>query len=546
MPFARVIQSLVIVGLGTWMAGCIPAGSSRTTVERIGGQVRVRRFASPTAYEAFLRAELALARGDVTTASRQLELAEIADPGDSYLAARRAEVLWLAGEHQQALDIARAATRRFPHDAAPWLALGEILTERGQIAEATAAFTHALAAAPDDPEVRSAVARAQGAAPIVAARAMETAPGTRPADRTLARRMTLNALEEARPVLRTLRRIRARQAWTRRDYRAVDDILSPIVLADPTDVVDRVTVIQARALDGRPGDAARLVPGVPVGTGTGGVSLAEHARLWLMAGRPDLAAEEAERAWRNDPTDVLARRVLGEALVRTRQVARGLELLAAIPAQSSHFVDARLAAAHGLCLAGRPDLADQVLERAVSQVNSEDAIARDRLRLARAELMLRRGMAAEARAILVAIESPIGRQRRGAMLAHIEAPNVVLADLRVRSGDRTEDALADAWIALVCWQHTGACTPEERERALRSARERVESAPETLRALALATADRRRALELLRLAAARDPLSPWNSVVSRQLGAMGDGSRSAGTSTLGSGSERRERMRTTN
>jgi hypothetical protein len=58
------------------------AGAHGTTVERIGGAMRTRSFASGTAYEAFLRAEVAMTRGDATGASRQLELAIMADPND--------------------------------------------------------------------------------------------------------------------------------------------------------------------------------------------------------------------------------------------------------------------------------------------------------------------------------------------------------------------------------------------------------------------------------------------------------------------------------
>src|SRR5207253_1031650 len=112
-------------------------------------------------------------------------------------------------------------------------------------------------------------------------------------------------LRDDRPTLRSARRERARRAWQVRAYREVDRVLSPVVLADPSDVIDRVLVIEARARDGRPGDAARLVPGVPVRAGAQGVSAAERARLWLISARPEVAAEEAERAFSADPNDVL-------------------------------------------------------------------------------------------------------------------------------------------------------------------------------------------------------------------------------------------------
>jgi tetratricopeptide (TPR) repeat protein len=534
----------VLAGLAAVVSGCPSVVRQPTTVERIGGAERVRRFASPTAYEAFLRAELALARGEAGAAARQLELAELADPADGYLAARRAEVLSIAGEREAALAAARQGTERFPREAATWLVLGEILAAQGDAAAASEAFTRALAEAPSDPEVRGAIARAQGASAASVAHAIETAPEARVGDRTLAQRLALEGAAEERPVLRTMRRERARRAWERRAWREVDVILSPLVLADPTAVIDRVRVIEARARDGRPGDAARLVPGVPLGTGAHGVPLAERARLWLIAGRAELAAEEAAQAFAQAPDDVQARRVLGEARVRTGRIEEGVMLLAGVPVDSPHFAEARIAAAEGLSRAGRHALADAALVRAVAMVPGDDAVARDRLRIARARLQMRRGGAEAARTILAEIESPLGRQQRGALLAHETPPAPVLADLRVRSGDRGEDAEADAWIALVCFQHPQACPGDERERALRVAREQASGAPATMRAMALASGEPATAMELVRQAALRDPLSPWNDLLVRLLGARNP--EPAGVRTGAPTAERRDGRRGVN
>jgi hypothetical protein len=68
----------------------------------------------------------------------------------------------------------------------------------------------------------------------------------------------------------------------------------------------------------------------------------------------------------------------------------------------------------------------------------------------------------------------------------------------------------------VCGQHPAACSEQERARALASAQDNATGAPETLRAMAANSADRREAVELLRRATERDPLSPWNSVLSAQ------------------------------
>lgn len=494
-------------------------------VETIGGARRSRPFASGTAYEAYLRAEVAMARGDADGASRQLELAMMADPADGFLPARRAEMLLAAGDRDGALSVAQEATTRFPAQAATWLALGEVQTARNDRAAASGAFNRALAAAPDDPEVRAAVARAAGGSAREVAQAMSGAPGSRPGDRTVAERLALDPLRDDLPTLRSVRRERARTEMARGAYRAVDHLLAPLVEADPTDVGDRVRLIEARAADGRPQDAARLVPGVPVAPDRGGVPRAERARLWLLGARADLAAEEARAAFAADPSDVLSRAVLGEALIRTGRVAEGLSLIAPIAPETARFVEVQLAAGEGLRASGRDELSDAALSRAIARVRADDDASRDRFRLAIAEGRMRRGSMADARQVLAAIETPWGRQRRGAILLGVATPDEVSADLRVRSGNAFDDARADAWRVLLCSETPAAsdCDPHGRDASLANARENAPEAPETLRALAISTSDRREGQDYLRAAASRDPLSPWNRVLWARFGHRASG-----------------------
>lgn len=488
--------------------------------ETIGGAPRTREFASGTAYEAFLRAEIAMARGDPDEASRQLELAMMGDPADGYLAARRAEVLLVSGHRDEALAAAREAAGRFPAQAVAWMALGEVLRARGEQPAASRAFTRALENAPDDPDVRAAVARAAGGSPNEVAMAMSSAPQARAGDRTTAMRMALDPLRNDRPTPRTLRQDRARAAMERGAYGAVEVMLAPLAAADVTDVADRVRLIEARAADGRPGDAARLVPGVPTAPRAHGVAQAEHARLWLLAARDELAVEEARAALAADATDVLARVVLGQALARLGHVAEGVVLLADVPPMASLFVEAQLAAAEALGTAGREELADAALAGAIPRVAADDAPGRDRLRIARAMRELRHGTIADTRHMLGQIESAWGRQRRGAVLLGIATPREVVGDLRVRSGQPIEDGRADAWRVLLCAEASAraGCDERERDAALVSARENAPEAPETLRALAVTSEDRRAGLEYLRAAALRDPLSPWNRVLLTRFG----------------------------
>ncbi len=144
--------------------------------------------------------------------------------------------------------------------------------------------------------------------------------------------------------------------------------------------------------------------------------------------------------------------------------------------------------------------------------------ARDRLRVARARALAARGAVAEGRAALAGAETAWGRHRRAALAAFTEAPGAVLDDLRARSGDAHEDALADAWVVLVCDAGQGRCDARDAAATLARAARDAPVAPATLRARAVRSEDRRAAGALVRRAAAIDPASPWTATLLRTLG----------------------------
>ena len=518
-PVVRAAAVGITVVLSLSAASGCGLGAHATIREDIGGAQRNRGFASGTAYEAFLRAEVAATRGDPAAGARQLELAMMADPSDGFLPARRAEMLLAAGDRDAALESARFATTRFPTQAAGWLALGEVLSARGDRDGSQRAYERATAAAPDDPEVRAAVTRAAGGSPSEVARAMSGAPSARPGDHTIADRMALDPLREDGPTLRSVRRERAREAMARGAYREVEGLLGPLVSSDSTDLDDRVRLVEARARDGRLGDAARLVAGVPVLPVTPGVAPSEHARLWLAAGRADLAAEEAQRALANDASDGLARAVFAESLARLGRVREAAEAAMRVPPTSARSIDVTLALTDAFAVSARDQLASAVLLHAIAARPTDDAPGRDRLRIAFAERAMRVGPLTDAREILARIETTWGRQRRGALLLGIAPANEVAADLAVRSGSRFDDGRADAWRVLLCAQSSNdpSCSANARDAALARARENAPEAPETLRALAVTASDRRVGIEFLRAATIREPLSPWNRVIASRF-----------------------------
>ncbi|MFO0626155.1 MAG: tetratricopeptide repeat protein [Polyangiales bacterium] len=177
--------------------------------ERVGGAMRTRAFASPSAYEAYLRAELAVARRDLPAAVGQMELAVTADASDGFLAARRAEVLLAAGAVPEALRAAEAATREHPEAAAAWIALAQVRRAGGDPEGGAEALERAVVLAPEDPDVRAAVSAFHGGEARDVARARMGAPDARPGDQNLARRALLDPAGEGRRWSLTRRRLRA-------------------------------------------------------------------------------------------------------------------------------------------------------------------------------------------------------------------------------------------------------------------------------------------------------------------------------------------------
>ncbi len=495
------------IALAVCLSACAGARRTRTITERIGGQPRVRSFASATAYEAFLRAEIAVTRGDHDEAVRQMELASFADDSDGWLAARRAEVFLLAGVRDEALEAAQTCARRFAEQAACWIVLGEALAANGRQPEATAAYSRALSVAPDDPEVRAAVSLGQGGSAVTAARARESAPDARPGDRTVAMRSLLDAGREARPTLASVRRARAREALDRGAFSAVDALLTPLYSSGRATLEDRLRLIDARVRDGRPGDAVALVEGLSIGAAERGVSRTERARLWLAAGRPAQALEEAERERAEGHVDARARRVLGTALVRVGRAAQGLQVLATIGPDEGEFVEAQVEAAEALARAARSDWGDRALVAAITRLGVDPgrAIDRDRLRAARARMFSRRGDVARAREALATVETPWGRQQRGVILARVGPASEVIRDLRERCSDRAEDSRADAHLVMACGRQPSLCSETEVTRALIDAQRGAAEDPATYRARAERARDASEARALRARAQELDP-----------------------------------------
>jgi predicted Zn-dependent protease len=483
--------------------------------ERIGGTVHVRSFASGTAYEAFFRAELALLRGEYELAARQLELATFADETDGWLLARRAEMIWLAGDSDAALQAARESVERFPHQAATWLVLGEVLTATQAYAQAAAAFTRALQEAPDDPETQAAVAIAQGATPSAAAIVRENASSARPADRTLAQRSLLDQGRDARPTLASVRRDRAQQAAHRGAWAEVDALLTPLVASLRATVQDRIALIEARVYDGRASTAVAIAASLRGAE----LSAAQYARLWLMVERPALAVELLEPEVARMPTHSEARYLLGLALDRTGFRDRALQQWSAIAVSDRHYADAQIAAAQTLERAAHRRWATRVLSAAIDQLtqhaeHAAHAQVRDQLRLEQWRLSHDFSAYLQAKQLEPQLETDWGRQQLALAYCEQFAPHPAMdldamsRALRLRTNTRVEDARADANLAILCATERIHCDVSEPGALLARAQRSAAQDTATLRAEAVLTAEPLVRLTKLRALSVRDPLNP--------------------------------------
>jgi len=492
----------LLVCLAAHCGGAAP-GAMR---ERIGGALRQRSFASPTAYESYLRGELALARGDAAAAAAQLELALLADGADGFLAARRVEVLLAQGERAEALRAAELAARQHPADAAVLLSLAEARRAGGDDAGAEDAIVRAAALEPDDPDVRAALSAQHGGSSAEVARARRDAPQATDGDRTLARRALLDPGGDDRRATLTRRRLDAAALRAQGQWSAVDRVLTPAVLRDATNHNDRALLIEARARDGRPRDAAALVRALPDAPA---YPTARRALAWLLAGEFSRADADAAVALASRPDDHLTMRVRAQALAALGDVPGALALLARVPVDAPWswagefsrdawgaagrdlidaagrdvsdrgraFASARITAASLLARGGHRELADETLARALAALDgaADAAASRDALRLARARLTPARPDA------LRDVETAWGRHRRA---LETPAPQC-FDDLRAASGDAREDAEAQAWRVVRAREHGAAGADEGELRAALAVAERdAPASPITRRARA--------------------------------------------------------------
>ncbi len=143
-----------------------PHGPIPRTLE---GHTQLSSFVPPFAYEAYIRGELALARGDFDDAAAHFELATAAPEEDPYLLARLAWAQARAGRAQEAEQTLEHALALDPCSESAWFTRAELAQLAGDAAGADAAFARASECAPLSLRAPVARARALGRAGKTAA-----------------------------------------------------------------------------------------------------------------------------------------------------------------------------------------------------------------------------------------------------------------------------------------------------------------------------------------------------------------------------------------
>jgi hypothetical protein len=139
---------LSCAALALCLAACHAPASQETVPRRLAGEPVPGDFVPPFAYEAYVRGELALARGNAEEAVRQLELATAAPSEDAYLLSRLAYAQSVAGQSKQAESTLAHAETLDACSEALWLTRAEIAVDAAQLERAEEAYARAAACAP--------------------------------------------------------------------------------------------------------------------------------------------------------------------------------------------------------------------------------------------------------------------------------------------------------------------------------------------------------------------------------------------------------------
>ncbi|MFT3923608.1 MAG: hypothetical protein QM778_13840 [Myxococcales bacterium] len=130
------------------VAACGGAAPQEPIPRSLEGQTQVSSFVPPFAYEAYVRGEMAIAKGAFDEAAAQLELATAAPEEDPFLLARLAYAQARSGHAEDAAATLAHAMQLDTCPEAVWLTRGELAELAGDLPHAEQAYAKAGECAP--------------------------------------------------------------------------------------------------------------------------------------------------------------------------------------------------------------------------------------------------------------------------------------------------------------------------------------------------------------------------------------------------------------
>jgi hypothetical protein len=369
----RRVRSCATFGfaaVATLLGACRPAVPS-TVVRVVDGEPREGAFVSPYAYEHFLRAELAAARGDDASAAESYELARLGPSDDALVAARQAEALDRLGRIERADAVLAEAEALDPRSEAVALARSRIAERRGDLDLALREAVRATELAPRSTEAWRRLAA------LLADTERATEVLAQLGDDALALRARLaiaiarGDAREAEAALEALSRVApiGRDELARTIELALDEgrVMLASHLAERLAEGPDGSIASAGSADGAALRARAFLAAGRNVEAEGVLSLAPPeafggpramAELWLDAGRPDRAAELAREAL--SLGDARARVVLAEALVALDEPVAAAEEAARVPPDATDRHEAWAILRRALDEAGAAGLAAEL------------------------------------------------------------------------------------------------------------------------------------------------------------------------------------------
>ncbi|MCC6748081.1 MAG: tetratricopeptide repeat protein [Deltaproteobacteria bacterium] len=290
------------------VASCAPHPAP-VTLRVIDGRVEETSFVSPTAYESYLRAQLALHRGDAATALPYLKVALAFDPDSAYLHTQLALALAKLGRRSEALHRLGEALRLASDFPDALLLQGDLHRRAGELALAEGSYARCVTANPAEP-----------AAYLRYAQLLERRGAVERA------RQVLQALVQRSPHHRAAQRYLARLCLGQLDYPCAGAAYEQL-LQHESDADTLMSLAHVRLAEGRRTDAVRLLREALDRSGAHPAVAGRLLEVFQHAGDRRSATDLLQILEQEAGDDDGERAQLVELMLQGRHYARALALL---------------------------------------------------------------------------------------------------------------------------------------------------------------------------------------------------------------------------